>query len=334
MAIKVGINGFGRIGRMFFRAAKQRELDLDFVALNDLTDPATLALLLRHDSVYGRYPGEVEVTDDGMRVEGDEMRVLAERDPGSLPWKDLGVDVVVESTGLFRDRESASKHLDAGAKKVVISAPAKGEDVTVVLGANDDDYDPDSHHILSIASCTTNCVVLLAKVLHESFGIERGFMTTVHAYTNDQSLQDQPHSDPRRARAAALSIIPTTTGAAKASSLALPDLKGRMDGMALRVPVPVGSITDLVVVAERETTLDEVNEAFQKSSAGELQGLLGYTEEPLVSSDIVGNPNSCIFDAGSTMTIGNLIKVFGWYDNEWGFSNRLAEMVQRVGEKL
>ncbi len=334
MTVRVGINGFGRIGRMFFRAAKERDMDFDLIAVNDLTDPKTLGLLLRHDSVYGRYRGQVEVTDDGLRVDGDEFQVLSERNPGDLPWKDLGVDVVVESTGLFRSRGKAQQHLEAGAKKVVISAPASDEDITIVLGANQDQYDPDNHHIISNASCTTNCVVPLAKVLDDNFGIERGFMTTVHAYTNDQSLHDQPHKDPRRARAAALSIIPTSTGAAKASSLALPQLEGKLDGMALRVPVPVGSITDLVVTVERSASTDEVNEAFQKAAAGDLEGIVQYSEEPLVSADIVGDPHSCVFDAGSTMANGNLVKVFGWYDNEWGFSNRLAELVALVGENL
>ncbi|MBW3562328.1 MAG: type I glyceraldehyde-3-phosphate dehydrogenase [Actinobacteria bacterium] len=331
---RVAINGFGRIGRMFFRALKERDLDLDIVAVNDLTDPSTLALLLRHDSVYGRYPGEVSVTDDGLKVDGDEFQVLSERDPGQLPWDDLGIDIVIESTGLFRSREKASSHLEAGASKVIISAPAKNEDITIVLGANQDDYDPDNHHIISNASCTTNCVVPLAKVLDENFGIAKGLMTTVHAYTNDQSLQDQPHSDPRRARAAAVNIIPTTTGAAKASGLALPELKGKLDGMALRVPIPVGSITDLVVQVERDTTVDEVKAAYEKAAKDSLSGILEYTEEPIVSADIVGNPHSCIFDAEATMVMGDLVKVFGWYDNEWGFSNRLAELTGFVAEKL
>ncbi len=334
MSVRVGINGFGRIGRMFFRVVKDRGLDLDVVAVNDLTDPETLALLLRRDSVYGSYPGDVEATDNGLRVDGDELQVLSERDPADLPWADLGADVVVESTGLFRSRDEAGKHLDAGARKVVISAPASGEDITVVLGANEDAYDSDEHHIISNASCTTNCVVPLAKVLDERFGIASGFMTTVHAYTNDQALHDGPHKDLRRARAAALSIIPTTTGAAKASSLALPQLEGKLDGMALRVPVPVGSITDLVVVTEREADVDAVNEAYAKAASNELEGILEYTEEPIVSADIVGNPHSCILDAGSTLANGNLVKVFGWYDNEWGFSNRLAELVERVGRDL
>jgi glyceraldehyde 3-phosphate dehydrogenase len=334
MTVRVGINGFGRIGRMFFRVAKERGMDLEVVGVNDLTDPKTLGLLLRRDSVYGGYKGSVEVTDDGLRVDGEDIRTLAERDPADLPWGELGADVVVESTGIFRSRDGAQKHIDAGAKKVIISAPAKNEDVTVVLGANQDDYDPDQHHIISNASCTTNCVVPLAKVLDDHFGIAQGLMTTVHAYTNDQALHDQPHSDLRRARAAALSIIPTTTGAAKATSLALPHLEGKLDGMALRVPVPVGSITDLVVQTEQEATVDEVNEAFAKAASNELSGILEYTEDPIVSADIVGNPHSCILDAPSTLAQGNLVKVFGWYDNEWGFSNRLAELVEMVGSQL
>jgi glyceraldehyde 3-phosphate dehydrogenase len=334
MTVRVGINGFGRIGRVFFRSAKARDLDLEFVAVNDLGDPATFALLLRRDSIYGTYPGTVEATDDGIRVDGETIRFLSERDPAALPWGDLGVDVVVESTGIFRDRAGAQKHLDAGAKKVIISAPAKDEDRTIVLGVNGDEYDPDNDHILSNASCTTNCVVPLAKVLNDNFGVEQGLMTTVHAYTNDQSLHDGPHSDLRRARAAALSIIPTTTGAAKATSLALPELEGRMDGMALRIPVAVGSITDLVVRTQGEVTVETVNEAFAKAASNELEGILEYSEEPLVSADIVKNPHSCIYDAGSTLAQGNLVKVFGWYDNEWGFSNRLAELVELVGSKL
>jgi glyceraldehyde 3-phosphate dehydrogenase len=334
MTVRVGINGFGRIGRMLFRAVKERDLDIEFVAVNDLTDPKTLATLFRYDSVYGRYPGTVEAGDDALIVDGEELKVLSERDPGDLPWGDLGADVVVESTGLFRSREKAGAHLDAGAKKVVISAPAKNEDITIVLGANHGDYDADQHHIISNASCTTNCVVPLAKVLDENFGITRGLMTTVHAYTNDQSLHDAPHKDLRRARAAALSIIPTTTGAAKASSLALPQLEGKLDGMALRVPIPVGSVTDLVVVTEQETSAEEVNAAFQKAAQGELEGILEYTEDPIVSADIVGNPHSCILDAQATMVQDNLVKVFGWYDNEWGFSNRLAELAEKVGKSL
>jgi glyceraldehyde 3-phosphate dehydrogenase len=334
MALRVAINGFGRIGRNLFRAAKQQGLDIDFVAVNDLTDPKTLALLLRRDSVHGAYPGTVEATDEGLRVDGDDLKVLAERDPANLPWKDLDVDVVVESTGFFTKRDDAAKHLAAGAKKVIISAPAKDEDVTIVLGANESDYDPAEHHIISNASCTTNSVVPMAKVLHESFGISQGLMTTIHAYTGDQNIHDAPHKDPRRARAAALSIVPTTTGAAKAASLALPVLEGRLDGMAMRVPIPDGSITDLVCVLDREVTRDEVNDAFRAAADGDLQGVLEYSEEPLVSIDIVGNPNSCVFDAPSTMAKGNLVKVLGWYDNEWGYSNRLAELVAYVGDRL
>ncbi|MBW3657299.1 MAG: type I glyceraldehyde-3-phosphate dehydrogenase [Actinobacteria bacterium] len=334
MALRVAINGFGRIGRNLFRAAKKNGLDIDFVAVNDLTDPKTLGLLLKYDSVHGRYDGTVEVGEDGLVVDGDQLKVLAERDPANLPWKDLQVDIVVESTGFFTNREDAQKHLDAGAKKVIISAPAKNEDTTIVLGANESNYDPESHHIISNASCTTNSVVPMAKVLQDAFGITQGLMTTIHAYTGDQNLQDAPHKDPRRARAAALSIIPTTTGAAKAASLALPVLEGRLDGMALRVPVPDGSITDLVLVLDREVTVDEVNDAFRAAAEGDLKGILEYSDEPLVSTDIVGNPHSCIFDSLSTMANGNLVKVLGWYDNEWGYSNRLAELVTYVGARL
>jgi glyceraldehyde 3-phosphate dehydrogenase len=334
MALRVAINGFGRIGRNLFRAAKKTGLDIDFVAVNDLTDPQTLGLLLKYDSVHGRYDGTVEVSGDGLVVDGDELRVLAERDPAKLPWKDLGVDVVVESTGFFTSRDGASKHLDAGAKKVIISAPAKDEDTTIVLGANESNYDPDAHHIISNASCTTNSVVPMAKVLQDAFGIKQGLMTTVHAYTGDQNIHDAPHKDPRRARAAALSIIPTTTGAAKAASLALPVLEGRLDGLALRVPIPDGSITDLVVVLDQDVTVDDVNNAFRAAADGDLKGILEYSDEPLVSTDIVGNPHSCIFDSMSTMANGNLVKVLGWYDNEWGYSNRLAELVAYVGERL
>ena len=334
MALRVAINGFGRIGRNLFRAVKQQGLDIDFVAVNDLTDPKTLALLLRRDSVHGAYPGTVEATDDGLKVDGDDLKVLAERDPANLPWKDLDVDIVVESTGFFTARDDAAKHLTAGAKKVIISAPAKNEDVTIVLGANEGDYDPNEHHIISNASCTTNSVVPMSKVLHEAFGIEQGLMTTIHAYTGDQNIHDAPHKDARRARAAAQSIIPTTTGAAKAASLALPVLEGRLDGMAMRVPIPDGSITDLVVVLDREVTTEEVNDAFRKAAEGDLKGVLEYSEEPLVSIDIVGNPHSCVFDSLSTMAKGRMVKVLGWYDNEWGYSNRLAELVDYVGERL
>jgi glyceraldehyde 3-phosphate dehydrogenase len=334
MALRVAINGFGRIGRNLFRAAKKTGLDIDFVAVNDLTDPKTLGLLLKYDSIHGRYDGTVEVTENGLVVDGDEIRVLAERDPASLPWKDLDVDVVVESTGFFTDRDGAGKHLSAGAKKVIISAPAKSPDTTIVLGANESTYDPAEHHLISNASCTTNSVVPMTKVLQDAFGIERGLMTTVHAYTGDQNIQDSPHKDPRRARAAALSIIPTTTGAAKAASLAMPVLEGKLDGLALRVPVPDGSITDLVLVLEQEVSAEDINAAFRAAADGDLKGILEYSDEPLVSSDIVGNPHSCIFDSMSTMANGNLVKVLGWYDNEWGYSNRLAELVTYVGDRL
>ncbi len=334
MGLRVAVNGFGRIGRNLFRATKQQGLDVDFVAVNDLTDPASLALLLKYDSIHGKYPGSVEVGDDGLVVDGDELKVLSERDPANLPWADLGVDIVVESTGFFTARPDASKHLEAGAKKVIISAPAKDPDVTVVLGANHDDYDPASHDIISNASCTTNSVVPMAKVLDEAFGIEKGLMTTVHAYTGDQNIHDAPHKDPRRARAAAMSIVPTTTGAARAAALALPQVKGKLDGGALRVPIPDGSITDLTLNLSRDVTVDEVNAAFKAAAEGELKGILQYSEEPLVSIDIVGNPHSCIFDAPSTLAIGNLVKVMGWYDNEWGYSSRLAELVVRVGASL
>ncbi|MDP8971304.1 MAG: type I glyceraldehyde-3-phosphate dehydrogenase [Actinomycetota bacterium] len=334
MSIRVGINGFGRIGRNFFRAVKESGADLDIVAVNDLTDNTTLAQLLRLDSIYGRFPGSVETTEEGIAVDGDEFAVTSVRNPAELPWKDLGADIVIESTGLFTDRDSASGHLEGGAQKVIVSAPAKNEDVTIVRGANDGDYDPASHTVISVASCTTNCVVPLAKVLHEAFGIEQGFMTTVHAYTNDQSLHDMPHKDLRRARAGALSIIPTSTGAAVSASKPLPDLEGRMDGIALRVPVPVGSITDLVTVLGREASVEEVNEAFREAADGPLKGILEINTESVVSTDIVGNPHSCILDADSTMAIGPLVKVLGWYDNEWGFSHRMVEVTQYVGEQL
>ncbi len=335
MAVRVGINGFGRIGRNFLRALRTHGADVEIVAVNDITDAATLAHLLRYDSVFGRFDGEVAVDGDAIVVDGDPVRVLAERDPASLPWKELGVEIVVESTGRFTDRDGAATHLEAGARKVVISAPAKGEDLTVVLGVNDDQYDPERHHLISNASCTTNCVAPMAKVLRDTFGIERGLMTTIHAYTNDQQILDLPHKDLRRARAAAVNIIPTSTGAAKATSLVIPDLKGKMDGMAVRVPVPDGSVTDLVCVLPREVTKDEVNAAY-RSAAGEgpLAGKLVYTEDPIVSSDIVGSPASCTFDSLATMAIGSLVKVVGWYDNEWGYSNRLADLVELVAAKL
>jgi glyceraldehyde 3-phosphate dehydrogenase len=333
MAVKVGINGFGRIGRNFFRAAKRQGADLDFVAVNDITDSKTLAHLLKYDSVLGTLDAEIGVGDEGITVDGDELRVLAERDPAALPWKDLGAEIVIESTGLFTDRENAAKHLEAGAEKVIISAPAKGEDITIVLGVNQDDYDPTTHHVISNASCTTNCVVPMASVLEEAFGIDRALMTTCHAYTNDQNLLDLPHKDLRRARAAAINIVPSSTGAAKATSLAIPKLKGKMDGMAFRVPVPDGSVTDLVCILEREAGVEEINDAFRTAAGGRLDGILKYTDDPLVSSDIVGDPHSCVFDSPSTMAIGNMVKVIGWYDNEWGYSNRLVELTQLVASK-
>ena len=333
MAIRVGINGFGRIGRNFFRAAVGRD-EVEIVGLNDITDSATLAHLLRYDSVHGRFNGTVEVTDNSIVVDGNEITVLTERDPASLPWKDLGADVVVESTGLFTKRDDAAKHLAAGARKVVISAPAKGPDTTLVLGANEDTYDPDQHDVVSMASCTTGSVVPLAKVLDDAFGIADGFMTTVHAYTNDQGLHDAPHRDLRRARAAATSIVPTTTGAAKAVGLILPHLQGKLDGMSLRVPVIDGSLTDLVVNLEQEVTIEQVNEAFAQAANASLRGILEYAGDPIVSVDIIGNPHSCIFDSLSTMARGSTVKVLGWYDNEWGFSVRLVELVAYVGERL
>jgi glyceraldehyde 3-phosphate dehydrogenase len=335
MTVKIGVNGFGRIGRNFLRAVKQTGADFDFVAVNDITDATTLAHLFKYDSVFGRYPGEVGVSENGITVDGDELRVLAERDPANLPWKELGVEIVIESTGLFTEREKAAKHLEAGAQKVVISAPAKGEDITIVMGVNDDAYDPATHHVISNASCTTNCVVPLAKVLEDAFGIDRAMMTTVHAYTNDQNLLDLPHRDLRRARAAAINIVPASTGAAKATSLALPQLKGKMDGMAMRVPVPDGSVTDLVAVLNREASVEEINASYAAAAdTDRLRGKLIYTEDPIVSSDIVGSSASCTFDAKSTMAIGNLVKVIGWYDNEWGYSNRLVDLVELVARSL
>jgi glyceraldehyde 3-phosphate dehydrogenase len=334
MSVKIGINGFGRIGRNFFRAAKKLGVDWDFVAVNDITDPPTLAHLLKYDSVLGRYDGEVGTFDGGVTVDGKELRVLAVRDPAELPWKELGAQVVIESTGLFTDREKANKHIEAGAEKVVISAPAKGEDLTVVLGVNDDAYDPSQHNVISNASCTTNCVAPMAKVLDDSFGIVRGLMTTIHAYTSDQVLQDFQHRDLRRARAAAQNIIPTTTGAAKATSLVLPELKGKMDGISMRVPVIDGSVTDLVVQLEREATVAEVNAAYQAAAEGPLKDYLCYSTDPIVSSDIVGTPWSCIFDSPLTMANGDQVKVVGWYDNEFGYSNRLADLVVLVGSRL
>jgi glyceraldehyde 3-phosphate dehydrogenase (phosphorylating) len=334
VTLRVGVNGFGRIGRNFWRAVKAGGHDIEIVAFNDLGDVPTMAHLLKYDSVFGRLPYEVRATEAGIEVDGKTIKGFAERDPGKLPWKDLGVDVVIESTGFFTNATDARKHIDeGGAKKVIISAPAKGEDLTVVLGANDEAYDG-SQTIISNASCTTNCVAPLAKVLHDEFTIERGLMTTIHAYTQDQNLQDGPHKDLRRARAAALSVVPTSTGAAKAIGLVLPELNGKLDGYALRVPVPDGSITDLTVTLARDTTVDEVNAAYRAAADGALKGYLRYSDEPIVSADIVGDPASCVFDAPLTKVIGNQVKVFGWYDNEWGYSNRLADLAVLVGSKL
>lgn len=334
MTVRVGINGFGRIGRNFLRAAYASGADIEVVAVNDLTDNATLAHLLKYDSILGRFPGEVTSTDEDITAGGKTFKAFAERDPNNLKWGDLGADVVVESTGIFTDATKAKVHLDNGAKKVIISAPAKNEDVTIVLGVNDDDYDPATHHIISNASCTTNCLGPMAKVLHDEFGIVKGLMTTIHAYTQDQNLQDGPHKDLRRARAAALNIVPTSTGAAKAIGLVMPELKGKLDGYALRVPVPTGSATDLTFEAGRETTAEEVNAAVKAAAEGPLKGILTYTEDAIVSKDIETDPASCIFDAGLTKVIGNQVKVVGWYDNEWGYSNRLVDLVVRVGQSL
>ena len=330
MGVRVGINGFGRIGRNFFRAQHALASDLEVVALNDLGDAQTMAHLLRYDSTLGPFQGEVELADGVLRAAGEEMRMFSERDPGALPWSDLGVDVVLESTGFFTDRDGAQKHLDAGAKKIVISAPATDPDITIVLGVNDDTYDPDSHHIVSNASCTTNCVAPLAKVLHDLAQIQSGFMTTIHAYTQDQNLQDAPHKDLRRARAAAINLVPTSTGAAKAIGLVLPELQGKVDGISVRAPVPTGSLTDLVVLLGRETTADEVNSAYRDAAAGPLEGILQFSEDPLVSTDIVGNPFSCIYDSALTMVHGSTVKVFGWYDNEWGYSCRLVDVIGKL----
>jgi glyceraldehyde 3-phosphate dehydrogenase len=336
MTVKVGINGFGRIGRNFFRAAKQTGAGIDIVAVNDITDSRTLAHLLKYDSVLGTLKSDIAASDNGIAVDGDEFQVLAVRDPAELPWKELGAQIVIESTGLFTNREDADKHIAAGAEKVVISAPAKGEDLTVVLGVNDDAYDPREHNVISNASCTTNCVAPMAKVLDDTFGIEQGFMTTIHAYTNDQNILDLPHKDLRRARAAAINIIPTSTGAAKAAGIVLPHLKGKLDGLAMRVPVPDGSVTDLVATVSRDVTIEEINDAFRAASqSGPLaNGRLVYSEDPLVSSDIVGSPASCTFDAQSTMASGRVAKIVGWYDNEWGYSSRLVDLVQLVASKL
>jgi glyceraldehyde 3-phosphate dehydrogenase len=330
MSVRVGINGFGRIGRNFFRAARKQGADVEFVAVNDLGDARTMAHLLKYDSVLGPLDDHVEALDGAIRVGDTELKLLNERDPAALPWADLGVQVAVESTGLFTKRDKAQLHLEAGAEKVVISAPATDPDVTIVLGVNDDAYDPDSHRIISNASCTTNCVGPMAKVLHDAFGIELGFMTTVHAYTNDQRILDLPHEDLRRARAAAINLIPTSTGAARAIGLVMPELKGKVDGVAMRAPVPDGSVVDLVVRAGRETSVDEVNETFRTAAEGHLDGILRFSDEPLVSSDIVGSPYSCTFDSELTMVNGNLVKIFGWYDNEWGYSCRLVDLVERM----
>ena len=332
MAVKVGINGFGRIGRNLFRAAHAAGSDLDFVAVNDLIDAEMIAHLLKYDSVLGRFQGEIEVSGDGIKVDETEIKVLNESDPAKLPWGDLGVEVVIESTGLFTDREGASKHLEAGAKKVIISAPAKEPDITVVLGVNfESDYDPENHNIISNASCTTNCLAPVAKVLNDTVGIERGLMTTIHAYTADQRLQDMPHKDYRRARAAAVNLIPTSTGAAKAIGLVLPDLQGKLNGVAVRAPVITGSLVDLVCDVARETSAEEINGAIREAADGPLNGILEYTEDPIVSTDIVTDPYSSVFDAEQTTVVdGRFVKVFSWYDNEWGYANRCVELAEKV----
>jgi glyceraldehyde 3-phosphate dehydrogenase len=332
-SVRVGINGFGRIGRNLFRAAHEAGSELDFVAVNDITDPATLAHLLTYDSILGRFPGRVESGPDAIAVDDREIKVLAERDPAALPWAELGADVVIESTGLFTKRDDAAKHLDAGARKVIISAPATEPDVTVCLGVNFDAYDPERHQIVSNASCTTNCLAPVAKVLHEALGIERGLMTTIHAYTADQRLQDMPHRDLRRARAAAINLIPTSTGAAKAIGLVLPELDGKLNGIAVRAPVATGSVVDLVCEVGRDTDADEVNAAVKEAAEGPLAGILAYTTDPIVSTDVVSDPHSSIFDAEQTMVIGGrMVKVVAWYDNEWGYSNRCVELAARVLE--
>ena len=332
--VRVGINGFGRIGRNFFRAALTSGADIEIVGINDLTDNATLAHLLKYDSILGRLGLPVTYTDDSITVNGKTIKVFSERDPANLPWASVKADIVIESTGFFTKADDAKKHIAGGAKKVIISAPASDEDITIVMGVNHEKYDAANHNVISNASCTTNCLAPMAKVLEEEFGIVTGLMTTIHAYTNDQSILDQPHKDLRRARAAAVSIIPSTTGAAKAISLVIPSLKGKLDGFALRVPVPTGSATDLTVVTAKETTAAEVNAAMKKAAEGSLKGFLTYTEDPIVSADIVTDPSSCIFDAGLTKVIGNTVKVVGWYDNEWGYSNRLVDLVGYVGKKL
>jgi len=336
MAIRVGINGFGRIGRQVLRAAKQQGVaDIDFVAVNDLTDTKTLAHLFKYDSVHGQYEGQVSADADGITVDGDRIRILAERDPARLPWKDLGVDIVLESTGRFTAKADAVKHLEGGAKKVIISAPATNEDITVVMGVNSDKYDPASHHVISNASCTTNCLAPMVKVIRDNFGFVHGTMVTIHSYTNDQSILDLPHKDLRRARAAAVSMIPTTTGAAKATSLVIPEVKGKIDGIAIRVPTPDVSLTDMTCVVERAVTKDEINAAFKAASTGALAGVLDYSEVPLVSVDYIGNPASCTLDALSTNVVnGTLVKVSGWYDNEWGYSSRCVDLLRFIGARL
>ncbi|MGI8593775.1 MAG: type I glyceraldehyde-3-phosphate dehydrogenase [Solirubrobacteraceae bacterium] len=333
MPVRIGINGFGRIGRTVFRAAKERGADLEWVGVNDLTDAKTLAHLLKFDSVYGRYPGEIEATDDGFSVDGEEVRVLSEKDPANLPWEDLGADVVIESTGIFTDRDDAAKHLEAGAKKVIVSAPAKDADVTVALGVNfEEHYDPDSHEVISNASCTTNCLAPVAKILQETVGIESGLMTTIHGYTGDQQLVDGPHKDLRRARAAAINLIPTSTGAAKAIGLVIPELEGKLHGYAIRAPVPAGSVVDFTFTAGRETSVEEINEAFREAAdTGALEGILAFTEDPLVSTDVQKSTFSSILDSEFTAVMGGtLVKVVAWYDNEWGYSNRCVQVAERV----
>jgi glyceraldehyde 3-phosphate dehydrogenase len=335
VAIRVAINGFGRIGRNVLRAAKQAgATDIDFVAVNDLTDTKTLAHLLKHDSVHRHYPGTVEAKENALVVDGDEIRVFAEKDPAALPWRDLGVDIVIESTGRFTKRADAAKHIEGGAKKVIISAPAKEEDITIVLGVNEDKYDPANHHVVSNASCTTNCLAPVVKVLLDEFGFRRGVMTTVHAYTNDQNILDLPHKDLRRARAAAMSIIPTTTGAAKATALVIPEVKGKIDGIAMRVPTPDVSVVDLVAELEKDVTAQQVNDALRAASEGRLKGILGFEDEELVSIDFTGNPHSSIVDGPTTNVIGGLVKVMAWYDNEWGYSCRCVDLARYMGERL
>jgi glyceraldehyde 3-phosphate dehydrogenase len=335
MAIRVAINGFGRIGRNVLRAAKKANItDIDFVAVNDLTDTQTLGHLLRYDSIHGAYPGSVEVREGSLLVDGDEVKVFAEKDPSALPWRDLGVDIVIESTGRFTNRNDAAKHIEGGAKKVIISAPAKNEDITIVLGVNEERYDPKTHHVVSNASCTTNCLAPVVKVLLDEFGFRRGMMTTVHSYTNDQQILDLPHKDLRRARAAGLSIIPTTTGAAKATSLVIPEVKGKIDGVAMRVPTPDVSIVDLVCELEREASVEQINGALRAAAEGRMKGVLAYTDEELVSVDFIGNPASSIIDAASTNVVSGLVKVMAWYDNEWGYSNRCVDLARYMGERL